>query len=75
MDTVFFLPDSSCGCLKASSDQGAIDVYISQLGEVVLTSQEGEPLECRRFVAVWIAGMCENDGIFGKQVVEFSTVT
>ncbi|GAB1289430.1 Protein FAM185A [Apodemus speciosus] len=33
--------DSSCGCLKASSHRGAIDVYVSQLGEVVLTSQEG----------------------------------
>ncbi|XP_052576925.1 protein FAM185A isoform X2 [Peromyscus californicus insignis] len=33
--------DSSCGCLKASSHQGAIDVYVSQLGEVALTSQEG----------------------------------
>ncbi|XP_031235943.1 protein FAM185A isoform X3 [Mastomys coucha] len=33
--------DSSCGSLKASSHQGAIDVYVSQLGEVVLTSQEG----------------------------------
>lgn len=33
--------DSSSGCLKASSQQGAIDVYISQLEEVALTSQEG----------------------------------
>ncbi|XP_059113223.1 protein FAM185A isoform X2 [Peromyscus eremicus] len=33
--------DSSSGCLKASSHQGAIDVYVSQLGEVALTSQEG----------------------------------
>lgn len=33
--------DSSSGCLKASSHQGAIDVYISQLEEVALTSQEG----------------------------------
>ncbi|NP_001411613.1 protein FAM185A isoform 2 [Mus musculus] len=33
--------DSSCGCLKASSHQGAIDVYVSQLGEVALTTEEG----------------------------------
>ncbi|XP_021506170.1 protein FAM185A isoform X1 [Meriones unguiculatus] len=33
--------DSSSGCLKASSHLGAIDVYVSQLGEVALTSQEG----------------------------------
>ncbi|XP_021047099.1 protein FAM185A isoform X1 [Mus pahari] len=33
--------DSSCGCLKASSHQGAIVVYVSQLGEVALTTEEG----------------------------------
>nr|XP_004652743.2 protein FAM185A [Jaculus jaculus] len=33
--------DSSSGCLKASSHQGAIDVYVSQLGEVELKSHEG----------------------------------
>ncbi|XP_051008063.1 protein FAM185A isoform X2 [Acomys russatus] len=33
--------DSSSGCLKACSHRGAIDVYVSQLGEVALTSQEG----------------------------------
>lgn len=47
MGTIFYLPDSSSGCLKASSHQGAIDVYVSQLGEVALTSQEGEPLSPR----------------------------
>ncbi|XP_064145977.1 protein FAM185A isoform X3 [Loxodonta africana] len=33
--------DSSSGCLKASTHQGAIDVYISQLGEVDLKSHKG----------------------------------
>ncbi|XP_029418214.1 protein FAM185A isoform X2 [Nannospalax galili] len=33
--------DSSSGCLRASTHQGAIDVYVSQLGEVELKSQEG----------------------------------
>lgn len=42
MVMLFSLPDSSSGCLKASSQQGAIDVYISQLEEVALTSEEGE---------------------------------
>uniref|UniRef100_A0A5F9C1D5 Family with sequence similarity 185 member A n=1 Tax=Oryctolagus cuniculus TaxID=9986 RepID=A0A5F9C1D5_RABIT len=33
--------DSSSGCLKASTHQGAIDVYVSQLGKVELKSHEG----------------------------------
>ncbi|XP_048195827.1 protein FAM185A-like isoform X2 [Perognathus longimembris pacificus] len=33
--------DSSCGCLKASTQQGAIDVYVSQLGKVELKSHKG----------------------------------
>ncbi|XP_007943398.2 protein FAM185A [Orycteropus afer afer] len=33
--------DSSSGCLKASTHQGAIDVYVSQLGEVDLKSHKG----------------------------------
>ncbi|XP_011840854.1 PREDICTED: protein FAM185A isoform X2 [Mandrillus leucophaeus] len=33
--------DSSSGCLKASAHQGAIDVYVSQLGTVELKSREG----------------------------------
>ncbi|XP_075414617.1 protein FAM185A isoform X1 [Tenrec ecaudatus] len=33
--------DSSCGCLKASTHQGAIDVYVSQLGNVDVKSHEG----------------------------------
>ena len=59
MDTVFFPSYSSCGCLKASSHQGAIDVYVSQLGEVALTTEEGEPagvsqLDCSvRLVNIW----------------------
>ncbi|XP_014444890.1 protein FAM185A isoform X4 [Tupaia chinensis] len=33
--------DSSSGCLKASTHQGAIDVYVSQLGKVELKSHKG----------------------------------
>nr|XP_007980568.2 protein FAM185A isoform X1 [Chlorocebus sabaeus] len=33
--------DSSSGCLKASAPQGAIDVYVSQLGTVELKSHKG----------------------------------
>ncbi|XP_024213783.2 protein FAM185A isoform X2 [Pan troglodytes] len=33
--------DSSSGCLKASTNQGAIDVYVSQLGKVKLKSHKG----------------------------------
>ncbi|XP_037692406.1 protein FAM185A isoform X2 [Choloepus didactylus] len=33
--------DSSSGCLKASTHQGAIDVYVSQLGEVDLKTHKG----------------------------------
>ncbi|XP_055139458.1 protein FAM185A isoform X8 [Symphalangus syndactylus] len=33
--------DSSSGCLKASTNQGAIDVYVSQLGKVELKSHKG----------------------------------
>ncbi|XP_013007919.1 protein FAM185A isoform X2 [Cavia porcellus] len=33
--------DSSAGCLKASTHQGAIDVYVSQLGKVELKSHRG----------------------------------
>ncbi|XP_004639324.1 protein FAM185A [Octodon degus] len=33
--------DSSAGCLKASTHQGAIDVYVSQLGNVELKSDKG----------------------------------
>lgn len=33
--------DSSSGCLRASTHQGAIDVYISQLGKVELKSHKG----------------------------------
>uniref|UniRef100_A0A7N9CS14 Family with sequence similarity 185 member A n=1 Tax=Macaca fascicularis TaxID=9541 RepID=A0A7N9CS14_MACFA len=33
--------DSSSGCLKASAHQGAIDVYVSQLGTVELKSHKG----------------------------------
>ncbi|KAL4826931.1 hypothetical protein H8958_013125, partial [Nasalis larvatus] len=33
--------DSSSGCLKASAHQGAIDVYVSQLGKVELKSHKG----------------------------------
>ncbi|XP_073754810.1 protein FAM185A isoform X3 [Callorhinus ursinus] len=36
--------DSSSGCLKASTHQGAIDVYVSQLGKVELKSHEGSIL-------------------------------
>ncbi|XP_012576565.1 PREDICTED: protein FAM185A isoform X2 [Condylura cristata] len=32
--------DSSSGCLKASAHQGAIDVYVSQLGKVELKSHQ-----------------------------------
>lgn len=38
-----FLLDSSSGCLKASTHQGAIDVYVSQLGKVELKSHKGYP--------------------------------
>lgn len=40
-----FLLDSSSGCLKASTHQGALDVYVSQLGKVELKSHEGLPRE------------------------------
>uniref|UniRef100_A0A2I2YNJ7 Family with sequence similarity 185 member A n=1 Tax=Gorilla gorilla gorilla TaxID=9595 RepID=A0A2I2YNJ7_GORGO len=33
--------DSSSGCLKASTNQGAIHVYVSQLGKVELKSHKG----------------------------------
>uniref|UniRef100_A0A8D2DHZ3 Family with sequence similarity 185 member A n=1 Tax=Sciurus vulgaris TaxID=55149 RepID=A0A8D2DHZ3_SCIVU len=33
--------DSSSGCLRASAHQGAIDVYVSQLGKVELKSHKG----------------------------------
>ncbi|XP_048642158.1 protein FAM185A isoform X3 [Marmota marmota marmota] len=33
--------DSSSGCLRASTHQGAIDVYVSQLGKVELKSHKG----------------------------------
>ncbi|XP_039704900.1 protein FAM185A isoform X6 [Pteropus medius] len=33
--------DSSSGCLKASTHQGALDVYVSQLGKVELKSHKG----------------------------------
>nr|XP_014990052.2 protein FAM185A isoform X3 [Macaca mulatta] len=33
--------DSSSGCLKASAHQGAIDIYVSQLGTVELKSHKG----------------------------------
>ncbi|KAM6152510.1 protein FAM185A isoform 2-T2 [Erethizon dorsatum] len=33
--------DSSAGCLKASTHQGAIDVYVNQLGKVELKSHKG----------------------------------
>ncbi|XP_077012972.1 protein FAM185A isoform X1 [Tamandua tetradactyla] len=33
--------DSSSGCLEATSHQGAIDVYVSQLGEVDLKTHKG----------------------------------
>ncbi|XP_073921012.1 protein FAM185A isoform X2 [Castor canadensis] len=33
--------DSSSGCLQASTHQGAIDVYVSQLGKVQLKSHKG----------------------------------
>ncbi|XP_044776005.1 protein FAM185A isoform X2 [Neomonachus schauinslandi] len=36
--------DSSSGCLKASTHQGAIDVYVSQLGKVELKSHAGSIL-------------------------------
>ncbi|XP_035866616.1 protein FAM185A isoform X1 [Phyllostomus discolor] len=36
--------DSSSGCLKASTHQGALDVYVSQLGNVELKSHEGSIL-------------------------------
>ncbi|XP_039095012.1 protein FAM185A isoform X2 [Hyaena hyaena] len=36
--------DSSSGCLKASTHQGAIDVYVSQLGKVELKSHKGSIL-------------------------------
>ncbi|XP_055974563.1 protein FAM185A [Sorex fumeus] len=36
--------DSSSGCLNALTDQGAIDVYISQLGKVDLKSHQGSVL-------------------------------
>ncbi|XP_044101809.1 protein FAM185A isoform X2 [Neovison vison] len=36
--------DSSSGCLQASTHQGAIDVYVSQLGKVELKSHEGSIL-------------------------------
>ncbi|XP_023400253.1 protein FAM185A isoform X5 [Loxodonta africana] len=39
--TLGSIHDSSSGCLKASTHQGAIDVYISQLGEVDLKSHKG----------------------------------
>jgi hypothetical protein len=38
-----FLSDSSSGCLQASTHQGAIDVYVSQLGKVQLKSHKGQP--------------------------------
>ncbi|XP_024593880.1 protein FAM185A isoform X1 [Neophocaena asiaeorientalis asiaeorientalis] len=36
--------DSSSGCLSASTYQGAIDVYVSQLGKVELKSHKGSVL-------------------------------
>lgn len=36
--------DSSSGCLKASTHQGALDVYVSQLGKVELKSHKGSVL-------------------------------
>lgn len=36
--------DSSSGCLEALTHQGAIDVYVSQLGKVELKSHEGSIL-------------------------------
>ncbi|XP_037018125.2 protein FAM185A isoform X1 [Artibeus jamaicensis] len=36
--------DSCSGCLKASTHQGALDVYVSQLGKVELKSHEGSIL-------------------------------
>uniref|UniRef100_A0A8C3X9C5 Family with sequence similarity 185 member A n=1 Tax=Catagonus wagneri TaxID=51154 RepID=A0A8C3X9C5_9CETA len=36
--------DSSSGCLNASTHQGAIDVYVSQLGKVDLKSHKGSIL-------------------------------
>ncbi|KAL2777481.1 protein FAM185A isoform 2 [Daubentonia madagascariensis] len=39
--TLGSIHDSSSGCLKASTHQGAIDVYVSQLGKVELKSHKG----------------------------------
>ncbi|XP_062956537.1 protein FAM185A isoform X2 [Cynocephalus volans] len=39
--TLGSIHDSSSGCLKASTHQGAIDVYVSQLGKVELKSLKG----------------------------------
>ena len=39
----FFLLDSSSGCLNALAQQGAIDVYVSQLGKVELKVHKGQP--------------------------------
>ncbi|KAI4585332.1 hypothetical protein MJG53_020632 [Ovis ammon polii x Ovis aries] len=40
----FFLLDSSSGCLNALAQQGAIDVYVSQLGKVELKVHKGSIL-------------------------------
>ncbi|XP_022371208.1 protein FAM185A isoform X2 [Enhydra lutris kenyoni] len=42
--TLGSIHDSSSGCLQASTHQGAIDVYVSQLGKVELKSHEGSIL-------------------------------
>ncbi|XP_054582362.1 protein FAM185A isoform X2 [Eptesicus fuscus] len=42
--TLGSIHDSSSGCLKASTHQGALDVYVSQLGKVELKSHKGSVL-------------------------------